>query len=816
MRGHLFSALLLTMVALPGVSSGQNGTGTATTTVTATPILITVGGTVGLTASVQATSVSGGKAVTKPTGGITFLDGSTPLDTAPISLVPGGYSSATFPQTFGTPDNGLTQDETSAQAIGELTGDLNGDGVPDLLVYHYFPPNSPYNPPYAVQTFVSGKGGYTPSAVQTFSFPISAEYPYVINIPQLIDLNGDGKLDILCGLLVAYGNGDGTFAAAAPVSFLSNGFASSYAADLNGDGKTDILAVNSFPAVPLNSGPVQFAYTVFLNQGAGSFVAAGSFPVTAQLSNSAGFAYLNFLAPTFVDLNGDGKLDLIAQTQTAGATNLPGDPVVTAVLNNGDGTFGNFIPVSVPDPPNTLGTTSAYGAGSGDVNGDGKQDLILTLTDNFGNLDATILLGNGDGSFQPALYLSLESVPPAGIVNQYYQTPAVLAQDFNLDGKLDLIFADGQLALGNGDGTFSLSSPLFPMPSIQEAMVVPAFPLAQITLPGNLVPSDVFFMQAATPPAASVFTPLPSSSATLSVTSLGVGTHTITAQYSGNANYAADSSTGVAVTVSQAASTTAVTSSANPSFAGQSVTLTASVASTGPTPTGSVIFTSGSATLGTVALNGGSAAYTTTSLTSPGTQTITATYSGDANTQASSATINQVITAAFTPAPVSGSGATLTVKSGQAVTTSISVAGAAGFSGQVALACSGLPAGASCSFAPATVAVSGTTPATSSLTVNTGASAAAAALAVQEMGTGIHRVAYGFTFGSFLLLGVIRRRTRNIWALFGCLLLLCSLGLTACGGNSTPSGTAPGTYTFTVTATSGSLKASNTYSLNVQ
>jgi hypothetical protein len=810
MRGHLFSALLLTMIALPGISSGQNGTGTATTTVTATPASVTVGGTVGFTASVQANSVSAGKAVTKPTGGITFLDGSTPLNTAPISLVPGGYSSATFPQTFGTPNTALTQRGTS-QANGELTGDLNGDGIPDLLVYQYLPP-------YSVQTFTSnGKSGYTAGAVQTFNFPITAEYPNVTNVPQLIDVNDDGKLDLLCGLLVAYGNGDGTFAAAVPVSFLSSGFVTSYAADLNGDGKTDILAVDAFPDITVNPSSVQFAVTVLLNQGAGSFTSAGTFPVTAQqLVSSAGFATVNFFPPTFVDLNGDGKLDLIAQTQTVAATNIGGDPAVDALLNNGDGTFGSFIPVSVPDPPNSIGGTSAYGAASGDVNGDGKQDLILTLADNLGlgNLDAITLLGNGDGSFKNPLYLTLATAPSTGA--QYYETPAVVVQDFNLNGKLDLIFGDGQLALGNGDGTFSLSSPLFPAQILGETTTNGAFPLVPMTLPGNLVPSLVFFLQTVTPPAASVFTPLPSSSATLSVTSLSAGAHTITAQYSGDANYATDTSTGVAVTVSQATSATAVMSSANPSFAGQSVTLTASVASTGPTPTGNMIFTSGSTTLGTVALSGGSAAYTTTSLTAAGTQTITATYSGDANTQASSGTINQVINAVFTPAPANGGSPTLTVKSGQTVTTSISVTGAAGFSGQVALACSGLPAGAACSFTPATVAVSGTTPATSSLTVNTGASAAAAALAVQEMGAGIHRIAYGFTFGSFLLLGVLRRRGRNIWALFGCLLLLCSLGLTACGGNSTPAGTAPGTYNFTVTSTSGNLKASSTLTLNVQ
>lgn len=684
---------------------------------------------------------------------------------------------------------------------------MNGDGVPDLLVYHY-------EPPYSVQTFISsGKSGYSAGAVQTFNFPVNAKYPNVTNVPQLIDVNGDGKLDLLCGLVTAYGNGDGTFAAAVPVPFLSSGFVTSYADDLNGDGKTDILAVDAFPNFPLNPGPLQFAVTVFLNQGAGSFISSGSFPVTTQLPEDPDLAGLNFFAPTFVDLNGDGKLDLITQTQLVVATQLGGDPVVSALLNNGNGTFGTFMPVNVPDPPNTLGTVSAYGAGSGDINGDGKQDLILTIVDLLGNLDAITLLGNGDGSFQSPLYLTLATTPSGEA--EYYETPLVVVQDFDLNGKMDLIFGDGQLALGNGDGTFTLSSPLFPAQLLGETTTVGAFPLVPMTLPANLVPSLVFSLPAVTPPAASVFTPLPSSSAALSVTSLGAGAHTITAQYSGDANYATDTSTGVAVTVSQASSATAVTSSANPSFAGQSVTLTVSVASTGPTPTGNMSFTSGSTALGTVALSGGSAAYTTTSLTSAGTQTITVTYSGDANTQASSGTINQVINAAFTPAPGSGGSATLTVKSGKTVTTPISVTGAAGFSGQVALACSGLPAGAACSFTPATVAVSGTTPGSSSLTVNTGAGAAAA-LSVQDFGTGIHRVAYGFTFGSFLLLGVIRRRGSRMWALFGCLLLLCSLGMTACGGNSTPAGTNPGTYNFTVTATSGSLSSSNTYTLNVQ
>jgi hypothetical protein len=145
-------------------------------------------------------------------------------------LAPNGFASATFPQTFGTPDPSLT-------VTGELVGDLNGDGVQDLLIY-----GSPA--PFSLQTFTSnGKGGYNASALQTLSFSACSSNENVVGSPQLIDLNGDGKTDILCGSLVAYGNGDGTFAQAVSVSFLASGFLTEYAADVNGDGKTDILAV---------------------------------------------------------------------------------------------------------------------------------------------------------------------------------------------------------------------------------------------------------------------------------------------------------------------------------------------------------------------------------------------------------------------------------------------------------------------------------------------------------------------------------------------------------------------------------------------
>jgi hypothetical protein len=125
--------------------------------------------------------------------------------------------------------------------------------------------------------------------------------------------------------------------------------------------------------------------------------------------------------------------------------------------------------------------------------------------------------------------------------------------------------------------------------------------------------------------------------ATFSTSVLAVGSHSISVSYAGDGNFNASTSAALIQTVSMASSTTTVATSVSPSVFGQSVTFTATVAAKSPgagSPTGMVTFLDGTTTLGTVALSGGTATYTTPAL-AVGGHSITAQYSGDGNFTAS-------------------------------------------------------------------------------------------------------------------------------------------------------------------------------------
>jgi hypothetical protein len=183
---------------------------------------------------------------------------------------------------------------------------------------------------------------------------------------------------------------------------------------------------------------------------------------------------------------------------------------------------------------------------------------------------------------------------------------------------------------------------------------------------------------------------LASGKATLSTTSLAIGTHSITAVYGGDANNASSTSTAVSITVTQAApvsTTTTLTASATQITSGQSVTFTAAVS--GSSPTGTVTFKDGSSSLGGSVVAAGQANFFTSTL-SVGTHSITAIYGGDSQNQTSTSnplvvTVAQSIITPPTPAATTTTliGSATQLTTGQSLTLTASITGGTSPTGTV-------------------------------------------------------------------------------------------------------------------------------------
>jgi hypothetical protein len=173
---------------------------------------------------------------------------------------------------------------------------------------------------------------------------------------------------------------------------------------------------------------------------------------------------------------------------------------------------------------------------------------------------------------------------------------------------------------------------------------------------------------------------LSGSTASYSISNLAAGSHPITTVYSGDGNFSGSTSGTVTQTVNQAGTNTLVGSSSNPSIYGASVTFTATVSpKTGTgTPTGNVTFKDGGTLLATVSLSGGTAGYSTSGL-SAGGHSITANYNGDSNyTSSTSSAVNQTVNKVATNTAVSSSLNPSTVGTSVTFTATVSPSAATG------------------------------------------------------------------------------------------------------------------------------------------
>ena len=310
--------------------------------------------------------------------------------------------------------------------------------------------------------------------------------------------------------------------------------------------------------------------------------------------------------------------------------------------------------------------------------------------------------------------------------------------------------------------------------------------------------------------------------ASVSLSNVAIGQHTITASYAGDVNNAAAVSPDLIEVVEpvpvNAGTTTNLTSSANPSSVGSVVTLTASVASIANpqgVPTGAVTFKDGATVLGVGTLSGGSASLNVSTL-ALGTHSLTAVYGGNSSyTTSSSAVLTQVVVSSvdqgfsFDVTPT-----TVSLQSGSKTTLQVTLSVAETFTGPISFGCGGLPSAATCTFSQDQIAGQAGMKKAITVVLDTGNPLGAGATArnetVKRGGSNVLLCGFPAVLLASLLLG---RRYRGAipFRLGAFIAVLGTLAIVSgCGSSYNVTTTPAGTYDVQVFASSTTKSASYT------
>jgi hypothetical protein len=248
-------------------------------------------------------------------------------------------------------------------------------------------------------------------------------------------VNKDGKADLVvtnpCGaggectsgsVGVLLGNGDGTFQSA--MTYGSGGYLDTAVAvaDMNQDGNPDLVVANTCAD---NICEGDGLVGVLFGNGDGTFQAALIYGSGGRFAQSVAVA----------DVNGDGRLDILAANESGS---------IGALLGNGDGTFQPAAAYASPGSHRSIVIA--------DVNGDGNPDVVVP---SYTSHSVDVLLGNADGTFRDPISSDAGGLDAA----------ALAVADVNGDGVLDALAVSScadfncmtgtlQVLPGNADGTF--------------------------------------------------------------------------------------------------------------------------------------------------------------------------------------------------------------------------------------------------------------------------------------------------------------------------------------------------------------------------
>lgn len=320
---------------------------------------------------------------------------------AVLSLVTIGQAQVDF---SGSP----LQYYVGGQPWSVFCADLDGDGYQDMATVSYQTDSL---------TILLNDGDGTFSffaAYSTGDVPAYVHGDY-IDADSAIDLavsnSGDGTVSVFINY------GDGTFEAPVTVA-VGTTPTSVRLADFNGDGHPDLVVTNEQITMPFIGDSV----SVLLNNGDGTFQARISFEVGYEPQETVA-----------VDLNGDSSLDLAV-------VNLMGHNI-SVLLNDGSGSFssgGDYESHHMPT-----------GVSAADLDNDGDQDLIAPNSDAYDRSVVSVILNNGDGSFQATVYYNSGGAPLRTFVS-----------DLDKDNDIDIVVANWtpdsvSILLNNGDATFA-------------------------------------------------------------------------------------------------------------------------------------------------------------------------------------------------------------------------------------------------------------------------------------------------------------------------------------------------------------------------